>query len=726
MATIQQPSPQRSGDTRRARGHCDDGSPKSPPPNPCGGVTPPDHDCDCKTGDATRQPRAPGKPRPPKREQSCCEQLIEILSRTPGLEIPTPHKPKQKPFRKVNDLCRAFGISDALIPLIDTLWRRHEADEKPRNEFEKRVEDIFGNIAADDGKAFSEGLRRYRELRKSGKGECLFNDCLSDAADKGPIEAQWVADIVMREGLKLAGQTLFHHSEGDIGPGQVRLWDNKVFRGPNGSGATIYQGPWPWLTAIAPNHDSYEEFGNEKSFRPVPGGAHIWQNYQYANECAFTPDPTGKLIANCSRQHPPPPEPGSLIGNTCEGGWDYTRGNDCIRIPSTMPGGSIALRGFNFVTKSVRVRAVKVDDPTVQWVVECPVWGDRKTPLKDDADHFIVDERVHDWVSFPIASKHPVTPGAPLPAGLYEITVEVDNVTNVVYDSKVPPVLVTNKLLLRIEADPNVKYLFVSNSGRCNRETSGMGDDEIWWDAFVGHVVPNTVAVSATGQMGLELRPLERRSFPRGPWEDMDDGENAGAYNIDIFGPKPFELGGVAVIGLVGFEVDSEDAANQQMQGFWNAWGYALEEVVGAALGLSATATGVAELAVKAGLIAAKAALTAVLIAVAVIAVVAIIGTMLWAAWAPADLIALDIMTLDSTSAWDRTEPKKGLPPPSSRSFGDPNDSDNVVTVHERALPKDFKSGDAAAGWVQENQYDTPEDGEDASYTLVFRLARSV
>jgi hypothetical protein len=66
-----------------------------------------------------------------------------------------------------------------------------------------------------------------------------------------------------------------------------------------------------------------------------------------------------------------------------------------------------------------------------------------------------------------------------------------------------------------------------------------------------------------------------------------------------------------------------------------------------------------------------------------------------------------------------------GLPPPSSRSFGDPNDDDNVVSVSERPLPKDYKQGDAAAGWVQENQYDTPEDGEDASYALVFRLARS-
>ena len=704
---------------------CDDDDQARPPPNPCGYGAPADEDCNCKKGDARPEPESPRKPRPPRREDPCCEQLIEILTRTPGLELPKPHKPKQRPARKVNDLCRAFGISDALIPLIDALWQRHQAGEKPRNEFETRVENIFATIATDDAKAFDGGLQQYRALRRSGKGECLFNDCLADAAGTGPIEAQWVADIIMREGLKLAGQTLFSHSEGEIGPGQVRLWDNKVFRGPNGSGTTIYQGPWPWLTAISPNHDSFEEFGNLESFRPVPGGAHVWQNYQYAAECSYTPDPTGKITAQCARRHPPPPAPGSLFANDCEGGPDYTHAGDCIRIPSTMPGSAVALRGFNFVTPTVKVRAVRVNDPQVHWEADCPVWGDRKTPLKDEAAHFIVDERVHDSVSFPIPSGNPVVPGAPLPAGLYEITVEVANVTNVIYDSTTPAVLLSNKLLLRIEADPAVKYLFVSNGGRCNRETPGMGDDEIWWDAFVGHIVPNNVAVPANGQMGLELRPLDRRSFPRPPWEDMDDGESAGAFNIDIWGPKPFELGGVAVFGLVGFEVDSEDAANQQLQGFWNAWGYALKEVVGVALGLSGTATGVAELAVKAGLIAAKAALTAVLIAVAVIAVVAVVGTMLWAAWAPADLIALDIVHLESSGAWDRTDPKKGLPPQSSRSFGDPNDDDNVVSVSERPLPKDHKPGDAAAGWAQENQYDTPDDGEDASYALVFRLARS-
>lgn len=707
-----------------SNGHGGDDDPI--PPNPCrDATTNRQSDCDCHKGNgAPPSSNKPKKPRPPKREDTCCQQLIDLMSRMPGIEVPKPHKPKQKPARKVGDMCRAFGVSDALIPLIIALWRRHESGEKPRNEFEKKVEDALSAIGAADAKAFNKGLKEYEKLRRTGKAECLFDDCLADAASKGPIEAEWVSEIIIREGLKLGGQILFDHSEGDLGPGQVRLWDNTVSRGPNGSGATIYQGPWPWLTSISPRHDRDEEFGNMTSFRAVSGGAHVWLNYQYATECAFKPDPTGKLIAECARQHPPPPAPGTF-GNECEGRMDYTHGNDCIRIPSVQPGTSIMLRGFNFITPTVKVHCAKVGDPGVKWSTDCPIWGDKKTPLKDDTDHFIVDERVCDSLSFPVETKHPTLPGAPLPAGLYELWIEVENSTNVVYDSQVPTVLLTNKLLLRIEADPNLKYNFFSNSGRCNRETPGWGDDEIWWDAFVGHIVPSDVAISANERTPVDIRPLEQRSFPRGPWEDMDDGESAGAYSIDIWGPKPFEVGGVAAIGLVGFEVDSEDAAREQLQGFGNAWGYALKSVMSIALGASGTAGSIAELAVKAGLIAAKAALTAVLLAVAVIAVVTIIGTALWAAWAPADLIALDILLLESTRAWDRTDPKSTLPPPNGRSFGDPNDDDNIITVTERALPKDFKEGDFSAGWGQENQYDTPEDGEDASYTLVFRLVRT-
>jgi hypothetical protein len=693
-------------------------------PNPCGQAETGEKPCGCPRGDTQPVPRG-GRKRPKRRRTDCCDQLIDALSGLEGSERLEFHKPKQRIARKAGDLCRAFGVADAITPLVAALWERHTAGEKPRNEFESRVDRAFAAVDEANAKDLTHAVEQYKKVRAAGKADCLFDDCLSQAAQETPIEATWVAQVILREGLKVAGQTLFENSLGEMGPGQARLWDNQVFRGPNGSGATVYQGPWPWITAIAPDTGAYQEYGNLLSFRPEPGKAHVWQNYQYDQSCTYTPSPGGSINATCSRKHPAPPSPGSLLPNFCEGGQHYTRGNDCIRIPSIRPGGSLKLRGFNFITDEAQVRVVRQSDPSVAWGNDCPVWGDQTTPLKDSDEHYIVDERVKDWIDVQIPSSHPTISGAPLPAGLYEVSVRVPNVTNAVYDGGTPTELVSNTLLVRIEADPNVKYLLWSDSGRCNRETPGFGSDEIWWDAFVGHIAPNEVPVPPGGASSVELKDLQRRSFPRPAWNDMDDGESAAPYSIDIWGPRAFDLGGVAVIGMVGFEVDSEDAAKKQLKGFWDAWSYALMQVAGIASGMSATGTGLAKIAVDAGLIAAKTALSAALIAFAIIAAITLIATALWAAWAPADLIALDVMHLDASNAWERTEPHSALPTETVRHFGDPADDDNLVTVRERALTKEWTPGDAAATWRQENQYDTPDDGEDASYTLTFKLARS-
>jgi hypothetical protein len=624
----------------------------------------------------------------------------------------------------VQALCDSLGIVDSIVPALALLWTRHRHAQVGRNEFEKAVHATFAKITGADAAAMDAAIDGYYDLRKRGRAECLFDDCLADAGKDGAIEREWFGEQLMGEGLKLAGLLSFPGSRGVMGPGQVRLWDATVHHGPNGSGATVFQGPWPWLTSIGPDMSSYEEYGDILSFRPVPGGGHVWHNYQYAQTCQYTPDPAGTIHATCERTHPSPPPPGGFA-SYCEGGMYYTKGNDCLRIPASRPGGSIKLKGFNFITPTVKVRLKHRTDPGLVIEQDCAVWGDQDTPLKDAADHFIVDERVRDWVDVPLPDRHPVTPGAPLPAGLYEVTVIVPNVTNVIYDSGVPPVLVSNTVLLRIEADPNIKYLLWNERGRCNRETPGAGDDEIWWDAFTGHIVPNAVPVPPTGASGLQLKNVERRSFPRAPWENMDDGESAAGYSQDVFGPAAFELYGVVVASIIGFEVDGESAARDQLQGFWNAWGHALTEVMGIAVGAEGTATGLASLAAKAKIITAGLAFSVALIALAVIAAITLVGTALWAAWAPADLIALDIFHFDALSAWDKTDPTKALPSEIHRQFQDANDSDNLISVTERPLPKLHSPGDAAATWLQENQYDTPDDGEDASYTLEFRLARS-
>jgi len=171
---------------------CDDNN-NTPRPNPCVTGTPAEPPCECRKSDGHPEPK-PRRPRHARRQDACCEQLIDLVSRVPGINLPVPHKPKQRPARKANDLCRAFSVSDALIPLITVLWSRHETNAKPRNEFEAKVESIFDTIGKVDQKDFSYGLQQYRALREAGKAECPFNDCLAEAAGKGPIEAAWLAE----------------------------------------------------------------------------------------------------------------------------------------------------------------------------------------------------------------------------------------------------------------------------------------------------------------------------------------------------------------------------------------------------------------------------------------------------------------------------------------------------------------------------------------------------
>lgn len=716
-------------DYDRSARECEDGE-SAERPNPCREIDE-EAGCECAKTPTTRTPGPARPPRPKPRQDECCERLIELLACDGERSIPRPHKPKARPGRKVRALCDTLGIADRILPVLDLLWERQANGEEGRNDFEKAVQGVFAGLDSDKKHALQRGFDGYRALRKSGKGECLFDDCLADAGRKGAIERSWFAEELLREGLKLAGQTVFPRSNGEIGPGQVRLWDNVTVKGPNGSATTIYQGPWPWLTAIMPAMSSDQEFGNIKSFRPAPNMPHQWENYQYDQICAFKPDPSGKIVGECKRKTPPPPPPPApgqtpQFGPTeyCEGGPDYTSGGECLKIPEMMPGASFKLRGFNWITDTVTVRFTSQSDPNFTFTVVANVWGDQMTPAKDTAGHAIVDETVFDCVDVSLPDRDPRNRLNLLPSGLYRVSVEVVNVTNAIFDGATPPTLITNELLLKVSPDPDRKYQFWSQRGRCHRETPGWGDDEIWWDAYVGHLIVTDVAQQPGEPTPIELRPLDKREFPRDPWSDMDSGEDAGAYKIDIFGPKSFERSGVAAISIVGFEVDSESAARDQLQGFANAYWEALKSIYQIALAGEGLASYISILA--------KATLSQAIAALAIIAAIVLVALVFWASWAPADLIALDLIALDATSAWTMTDPGVPLPAPTWRFFADETGRESIaatgsrlVTITETPRPKLHKPNDKDAVWIQENQYDTPEESEDSSYMLEFRLGRN-
>jgi hypothetical protein len=639
-----------------------------------------------------------------------------------------PLKPKQSAARKVQDLCRSIGIQDAILPALEAVWDRHESGEPSRNEFEGAIYRAFDKL--DDApppdapsrpshhEAMGRAFAGYSELRKNGTGECLFDDRLANAVSDRPLEKAEFADALLREGFTLAGQQMFPSSGGVMGPGQVRPWRKpSPFIGPGSPPAEEPLAPWPWLVAIRPNPDHENEFGNRESFfREAPGGFVQPHNYQYDQTCEVHIDASGGfhpplVVKDCKRVLPPPAPVGGLFGGNCEGGVDYTDGNNCLLIPAQRPGASIKLRGFNFITPSVKVHFRSREDPALRPIVQDgAVWGDRETSVTDEQGKVIADHRVSDEVDVRIPSEHPDRKGVPLAPGLYDVFVSVS-------DPAGPVERTSNVLLLRVEPSENLRFQFRSAGGRCIEETSGLGDDEIWWDAFVGHMVPDKEILEGDGSTRFRLKDMRRESFPRPPWEDMDDGERR-EHDVTLF-DGAFELGGVVAFAIVGLEVDSEAAARDQLRGFGDAFGEALSSIGLEALGLEVGGAGLAaQIAGTAAGATVATVLPVAIIVAAVIAAIVLISVIFWAVWAPADLIALDVFCLDSRTAWDRTDPKKPPPIDTHRSF---RGEDELVNVTQRALPQRGFSGAKSATWVQENQYDVA----DAKYALEFRLARS-
>jgi hypothetical protein len=620
---------------------------------------------------------------------------------------------KRSPATRVQDLCRALKIKEGILPAIAVVWDRHEARKPSRNEFEAAIYTVFDDLEPEQHKGMSVAFEGYSKLRSDRTAECFFDDRLADKVRGRAFEEADFIRQFMHEGMEFTAKQLYPGSDGIPGPGQVRLWKKPVdTEGP----ADL--GPWPWLTAIRTDPASTNEFGNLESFIPVPPqtGQVRPLGYQFAQECRFEPDASGGINARCDRVHPT--GGGPLAPVPCPGGSSYTFGNDCLRIPSQRGAGSIRLRGFNFITPSVKVHLQSQDHPLLPPIPqECIVYGDRETPANDEQGKVIADFRVRDWVDVPIPKEHPERPGTPLAPGLYEISITVSEPSA----TGAPVVRNSNKLLLRIEPNENVHFLLRSESGKCIEESDGPGNDEIWWDAFVGHIVADKVPLDTEQATGVQIKDISRRPFPRAPWEDMFKGKPA-TYVCDIFGPGPFGLNGVVAVAIVGFEIDSESAARDQLQGFWNAYFEALKSI--AEVALSAVGLGVS----LAGLIGGPVALAAAAVIAGYIAALTLVALGFWAVWAPADLIALDIFAIDGMSAWDKTDATRPLPGESVREIRREFDDNSVlVRTTQRPLPRKPKNKDElVVTYVQENQYDAHHDGDlFARYALEFRLTRS-
>jgi hypothetical protein len=614
----------------------------------------------------------------------------------------------KSPTRQVLDLCRRVGVEDAVVPALAAVWKRHAAGQPGRNDFEAEVHAVLDGIPPERRASLARAFERFEDFRRLGTDTCVFTDRLGGVVASRPLEREEFAAELLREGFRFGAQKFFHGSGGEIGGGQVRPWRRVTAisedTGPQGVAA------WPWITAIRPRPDSDNEFGNTESFLPPPGGR--WQPlpYQFDQVCELRPALGGRLEQDCRRVEAPE---GSLGPLPCPGGGNYNFGSDCLRIPSQAAGAGITLRGFNFLTPSVRVHLQSRDDRARPVVVQdCTVWGDRQTPRTRADGSVIADMTVHDHVDVTLPREDPGFPGAPFTPGLYDVWISLTDNT----DPAGPVERVSNRLVVRIEPRPDIVFRLTSNRGRCEEATSGPGDDEIWWDAFVGRIVPVNEPLSAGEVVRTQVKDLRHVRFPREPWSDMDDGSRA-EYACELFS-GPFELDGVVCVGIMGLEVDSERAARELLRDSWELFLETMGQVALIAVGAGGAADGFAKLAEKAGIAIAVSPST-LLIAGAVAAAVTIASVAFWAAWAPADIVGIDVFTLDAATASGYTDARVPLPGGTERSW---RVEEEWMVVRERPQPKVGNPGERFMTWVQENEYLSP--AESSRYVLEFRLSQ--
>jgi hypothetical protein len=626
------------------------------------------------------------------------------------LQPARPIKPSRSATRQVLELCRQLRTEDAISPALHAVWRRRASGQPPRGVFESHIYTTFDRMTPAESAAIEHGFSRFAEFRALGTAPCLFSDRLAAVVTERPLEAGEFAEEFLRVGLGVSTQALSPATENKPGPGASRPW-----RGPKGPDdhAPPPALPTPHITAVRRDRLAGSEFISSSSVFPAPGDpVPMVEEYQLAKTCELRQTLTG-LIQDCHVVEAGPPPPGGLVPTlNCEGGGDYVLlGRRCLRLLARPAGGTLVIRGFNFTTPTVAVHLQAHDQPQAPVTsVDGLVLGDTTTPAVDGSGQPIADRRVSDYVDVALPRDEPGTTDTPFSPGLYDLWVSVlDSAT----DPAHPTTRVSNRLVVRIEPREDLTFQIVNSGGRCVETTSGPGDDEIWWTAYVTSVVPNAEPGSS-----LDVRDVQAIHLNFDGWSDMEDGK-AARYDraVELWPPRRFQLGEVGAIGLVGIEVDDEDEARDMLRGFWAAFGQALKAVALGAIGAVTVGESLQKVLSKAGL-QVTVSLSAAVAGAAVAAAITVTAMSLWSAWAPADIVGFDLFTFDALSLSLATDGRHPLPATTERSW---HVEEEWQRVRERPQPKiGTAPGSRIMTWVQENEY--LSGAEDSRYVLELRV----
>jgi hypothetical protein len=496
-------------------------------------------------------------------------------------------KHKKSMQDKLRPLIKNSPVPSVLAATIMQQTRRYLQGRSPGNDLEASVFELFSSLPPELQDTLSCTMEMFDGLTKSARDSLFAPEVLS-VGDQA-LSAKLIADLFTEELDARVADAVFHDGRcTEERPGIPR----PVFSTENGGN---FLGFLPRICRVNGLRTFF--------FEPRLGvGDYEPEEFEYICTSEVV---NGEFKCNFEVQTEDCP--GHRVGGT-DGG--------CLRVPEVRTGDAIVLEGVNFFNVEATV-SLRAKDPGIASAeVDAFVCGDQDTPATEEKNGENVpinDCRVHDRLTFRIPDE--------LSVGIYEVRIVVPNNTGV---EGTDPVFTSDEIYIRVVPPETSVFQIASETLHAEKETwpAWFGSDEV-----ALRILP--IPIFSDGTLGGWDELIE---FPR--MNNVDSGNTRDISRVLI---QESRLAGVS-IGIFGFEVDSEEAFQDQMDDFMKLFLDIVKRVWDAIKAelISAAEYIVKEYAVK-GIIG---------VAIAGAIILAIIA--IFALWAPADLIIEDAIGLSS------------------------------------------------------------------------------
>jgi hypothetical protein len=358
----------------------------------------------------------------------------------------------------------------------------------------------------------------------------------------------------------------------------------------------------------------------------------------------------------------------------------------CLAVVQLHPATEVGLRGFNFTSTNMTVKLSKVDGTFKDIVRPVTDFQGDTTSAPDIASCSVRD---HAYFLLPGTVPDGLN-DIPVPPGRYSLTLTVPNDSNFAPDTgPAPAEFTSNAILVDILPRTDLHYSIQTNFAFCVSETSPSwaGSDEPWFRAMALAAGIPEAQSDFSQSWGNPVDIMDT--------DDVDSGEFISIPAATLFDGVVDQK--ILAIGMIGLEVDSDDAAKEDMHNFFDCYVLYMKQflvftassVDGGFLGTELSAF------IKTGS-------TSLLLYVTGGVMAAILGAgVLFALWAPADLLAYDFLVNTSLSLFALTDGDKGNVPP--------NDSYEIdsVKVSTQTIAKDLVD-QFSSKYTEQRTYENP------------------